>query len=78
MREMEFTIEKMDALEVGQTLGVTEGKLPNSYYYTLEHALGMSANYTTLERLKSSSGVVKELKTTPRFNIAVLEFDENL
>ena len=41
-----------------------------------EHALGMSANFKQAERLKTRRGVVKELKETPKFHIAVLEFDE--
>lgn len=76
MRTMEFTVENLNAMEVGQELGVTEGILPSAYYYTLEHALGMSGNFNSRERLKSKSGRVVELKKTPRFNIAVLEFDE--
>ena len=45
MREMEFTIEDTEALKPGMEVGVTEGVLPTSYYYTIEHALGMSANF---------------------------------
>mgnify|MGYP003197318781 CR=1 FL=1 len=45
-------------------------------YYTIEHALGMSANFKQAERLKTRRGIVKELKETPQFHIAVLEFDE--
>ena len=67
MREMEFTIEDTEALKPGMEVGVTEGVLPTSYYYTIEHALGMSANFKQ---------AVKELKETPQFHIAVLEFDE--
>ena len=53
-----------------------KGVLPTSYYYTIEHALGMSANFKQAERLKTRRGIVKELKETPQFHIAVLEFDE--
>ena len=42
----------------------------------IEHALGMSANFKQAERLKTRRGIVKELKETPQFHIAVLEFDE--
>ena len=74
MREMEFTIEDTEALKPGMEVGVTEGVLPTSYYYTIEHALGMSANFKQAERLKTRRGIVKELKETPQFHIAVLEF----
>lgn len=76
MREMDFTIEDINALKVGQEINVIESQLPSSYYYTMEHALGMSGNYKSTERLKTRRGVVKEIKETPRFLVAVLEFDE--
>lgn len=59
MREMEFTIEDTEALKPGMEVGVTEGVLPTSYYYTIEHALGMSANFKQAERLKTRRGIVK-------------------
>lgn len=76
MRTMEFTIENMDAFTIGQELEVTESKLPSAYYYTIEHALGMSGNFRFSERLKTRRGKVVEVKETPRFKIAVLSFDE--
>ena len=57
MRTMEFTIENKDAFTIGQEMSVTEGVLPSSYYYTLEHALGMSGNFRSFERLKSTKAV---------------------
>ena len=66
MREMEFTIEDTEALKPGMEVGVTEGVLPTSYYYTIEHALGMSANFKQAERLKTRRGIVKELKEVSR------------
>ena len=76
MREMEFTIEDTEALKPGMEVGVTEGVLPTSYYYTIEHALGMSANFKQAERLKTRRGIVKEIKRKRRsFIIAVLEFE---
>lgn len=77
MRTMEFTIENNgDLLEIGQEVNVIESKLPTSYFYTIENALGMSKNFLSHERLKTTHGTVIEKKKTDKFNIAVLEFDE--
>lgn len=75
-RLMEFTIENKESLKIGQEVSVTESKLPTSYYYTIEHALGMSGNFVSTERLKTRNGKVVEIKETPKFNVAVLEFNE--
>ena len=62
MREMEFTIEDTEALKPGMEVGVTEGVLPTSYYYTIEHALGMSANFKQAERLKNQKRNCERIK----------------
>ncbi|MBQ2576755.1 MAG: hypothetical protein II566_05755 [Lachnospiraceae bacterium] len=76
MRQMEFKMERTGLLEVGDVLPVTESKLPNSYYYTLGKAYAMSANYSTLERLRSREGTVVDVKETPKGFFVTVEFDE--
>ena len=76
MRQMEFKMERTGLLEVGDVLPVAEYKLPNSYFYTLGAAYAMSANYTTLERLKSREGTVVDVKETPKGYYVIVEFDE--
>ena len=53
MRREEFKMERTGLLEIGDVLPITEGKLPNSYYYTLGKAYAMSANYVVSQRIKS-------------------------
>lgn len=77
MRTMEFTIEdNWDKLYIGQEVKVIESKLPNSYFYTIENALGMSKNYSNQERLKNMNGIVIDKKHGIRFDIAILEFNQ--
>lgn len=76
LRRMEFKMERMGLLEVGDVLPVTEGKLPSSYYYTLGKAYAMSANYKFSERLKSTEGKVVNVEETPKGYFVTVEFDE--
>lgn len=74
---MEFKMERTGLLKEGDVLSVTEGKLPDSYYYTLGNAYAMSANYTFRERLKSTEGTVLEIKETPKGFFVMVAFDED-
>lgn len=76
MRRMEFKMERQNLLHIGDVLPVAESKLPNSYYYTLGKAYAMSANYSTLERLKSTEGTVVDIQETNKGFFVTVEFDE--
>ena len=76
MRRMEFKMERPGLTKVGERLSVIEGKLPTSYYYTIEHAIAMSGNYTVSERLKTREGMVVDIIETEKGFFVVMEFDE--
>ncbi len=76
MRKMEFKMERKGLLEIGQEVTVTESALPVSYYYTITPAIAMSKNYQAYERLKSTTGIVREINETPRGYYTIVEFDE--
>ncbi len=76
MRDMEFTMSRPNLVKVGDEVEITEGKLPSSFYYTIEPAVAMSGNYPTDQRLKSRKGIVKEVGETDRGFYVLASFDE--
>lgn len=76
MRRMEFTMSRPGLVKAGDEVEITEGKLPSSYYYTIEPAVAMSGNYSTPDRLVSRKGKVVEVGETSRGYYVIAEFDE--
>ena len=76
MRLMDFKMERENLVEIGETVKITEGVLPSSWYYVVEPAVAMSANFSFRERLKAREGVVKEIKQTPRGFYVVVECED--
>ncbi len=76
MRREEFKMEREGLCKPGDVIGITEGKLPTSYYYTLGKAYAMSANFLASERIKSKEGTVVSIEETDKGFFVIVEFDE--
>lgn len=77
MRRMEFKMEREGLVKPGDTVHVTEGVLPSSWYYTIEPAVAMSANFGNRERLQKFDGVVEKVRTDESGFTVIVAFDED-
>ncbi len=75
MRIEEFKMERQGLLEVGEEVTIVEKNTIAFYYYTIQPALAMSGNYEFGNRIKSTKGVVKEIKQDPRGFFVYVEFE---
>lgn len=75
MREMEFKMERKGLVSVGDQVEVIEREGVN-YSYIIEPAVAMSGCYKLHERLKSTNGIVKDIRENDRGFYVIVEFDE--
>lgn len=76
MRQMEFKMERPGQVAPGDEVEIRESRLPSSWYYVIEPAVAMSANYPTSQRLLSKTGIVSKVEETERGYFVTVDFDE--
>lgn len=75
-RKMDFKMERENLVKAGDRIHVTEGVLPETWYYTIEPAVAMSANFGLRDRLKVFDGTVLEVREDESGYTVVCEFIE--
>lgn len=76
-RQIEFKMERPNQAQVGQTVEIREGTLPNSvFYYVIEPAVAMSGNFPLSERLLAKTGTVTDIRENERGFYVTVRFEE--
>ena len=63
-------------MEEGQEVRVTERVNGSLYSYIVEPSVAMSGIYRSNQRIKSTTGVVREIRETERGFYLIVEFEE--
>ena len=76
-RQIEFKMERPGQAQIGQTVEIREGTLPNSvFYYVIEPAVAMSGNFSLSERLFAKPGTVTDIRENERGFYVTVSFEE--
>lgn len=76
MREIVFKMERPGLVTEGQQVEVSESVTPVNVNYMIEPAVAMSGLFKFTERLKSRTGIVKEIVENERGYYVTVQFDE--
>ncbi len=76
MREELFKMERKGLVTQGQQVNVTERVNGSLYSYLVEPSVAMSGIYRSNQRIKSTTGMIHEIRETERGFYLVVAFDE--
>ncbi len=76
MRVIEFKMERQGLVNIGDEVEITAHEALSGTSYIIEPAVAMSGCYKGRNRLKSTRGIVRDIKQNDRGYYVVAEFDE--
>lgn len=76
MREVKFKMERQGLVNINDEVTIIERPGTINYSYIIEPAVAMSGCFPISERIKSRTGVVKDIQNTDRGFYVIVEFDE--
>lgn len=76
MRVEEFKMERPNLVTIGQEVEIVEKNTIAFYYYIIVPALAMSGNFPFGQRIKSTKGIVKDIRENEKGLFADVEFEE--
>lgn len=76
MREELFKMERKGLVEEGQEVNITERINGSLYSYIVEPSVAMSGIYRSNQRIKSKTGVIREIRETDRGFYLAVGFEE--
>ncbi|MCI8888433.1 MAG: hypothetical protein HFG70_10155 [Hungatella sp.] len=76
MRTIEFKMERPGLVVTGQEVEITEHEADSGCSYIIEPAVAMSGCYKGRDRLKSRTGIIREIKHNDRGYYVIAEFEE--
>ena len=76
MRTVEFKMERPGLVSPGQEVTIIEREGTSSYSYIIDPAVAMSGCFAAKDRIKSTPGIVKDIRENSRGFYVVVDFDE--
>lgn len=76
MREELFKMERTGLVTEGQQVKVTERVNGSLYSYLVEPSVAMSGIYRSNQRIKSDTGIIKEIRKNERGFYLLVVFEE--
>ena len=76
MRTVEFKMERQGLVKIGDEVEITAHEALSGTSYIIEPAVAMSGCYKGRDRLKTTHGIIRDIKQTARGYYVVAEFNE--